>query len=76
VSEDCRSCKRPVRWVRMVKTNKAMPLDPEPHAMGNIQIVSVKPDMAEVVPVHSSEPLFISHFATCPFAATHRKPTP
>jgi len=62
----------------MVSTGKANPLDVEPSKRGNVRLL---PDgMAEVLDrdtaqqtVVSGADLYISHFATCPDAAAHRK---
>lgn len=71
----CRSCQAPVRWVRMQTSGRSMPLDPDPHPDGNVAIndegqgVSVKPRYAAV----TGEPVYRSHFASCPDAGAHRK---
>jgi hypothetical protein len=67
----CRSCGAPIIWVVMYPSGKRMPLDARPLA-GLITIELGVPDTG-----HSrgpdEEPLYRSHFATCPQAAQHRK---
>jgi hypothetical protein len=73
----CRSCGAAVLWVRSATTGALMPLDAVPCEDGNISLVV---GMAHVH--HGSlfeemlpeGPRFKSHFATCPSAASHRKP--
>lgn len=65
----CRSCGAPIQWVWTV-TGKAMPLDPEPHPDGNVELID------GVAHVHS-QPCpdgYLSHFVTCPQGAHWRKP--
>jgi hypothetical protein len=51
-----------------------MPLDPEPSEEGNVVILG---ELARVLAAgETGEPRFLSHFATCPNAAQHRKPKP
>lgn len=59
----CRSCKAPIWWVPTEKTGKLMPLDFVPEK----RIVVLTSGEARVVDT------FVSHFATCKFAADHRK---
>lgn len=75
----CRSCRAPILWVG-TERGKAMPLDAEPYqgddprglfvirtAGGKVIGVAVPPD------AFPGEPLYRSHFATCPDAAEHRR---
>ncbi|QVL32326.1 hypothetical protein KIH39_26425 [Telmatocola sphagniphila] len=73
----CASCGAKMLW-STTKSGRSMPLDTEPAATGNILL---HPDgTCEVVPSAELEakrnetPLYLSHFATCPGAASHRKP--
>ncbi|HKZ73137.1 MAG TPA: hypothetical protein VJ011_03680 [Steroidobacteraceae bacterium] len=72
----CRSCKAPIRWAKTA-AGKAIPLDREPTADGTIEIA--QDGRAAVlggsVP-REGRTLYRSHFATCPNAASHRKPKP
>lgn len=65
-----------------------MPLDPEPMPDGNIVLFKQSPDREqsigrvltnsalEVIRSQAFEPLYKSHFATCPNAKQHRQATP
>lgn len=57
----CRSCGAPITWM-ITNTGKTMPVD------GLIQGQPAEPNMKFDPKVH------VSHFATCPNAAKHRKP--
>ena len=68
----CKSCRAPIFWVR-TSTSKMMPVDRDPVADGNIQIVD---GVANVVPKKSlvqGQFYYKSHFATCPHHAAYRK---
>ena len=77
----CSTCAAPVLWCRTAK-GKAMPLDVEPRADGNIEL-RPQPPHGRVVAVYIkttgtldmlAQPVrFASHFATCPQAKKHRK---
>lgn len=79
----CRSCNAEIRWARTA-SGKRMPLDLEPVRTGNVQLgyvggeelaIVVAPAdavAAQAAGIH----LFVSHFSTCPNAATHRRPNP
>lgn len=80
MSSRCRSCDAEVRWVKTA-AGKWMPLDVEPSADGNVQLCMVGgEEVATVLGAGDRAaaqleqiPLYVSHFATCPFAAQHRK---
>lgn len=70
----CRSCQASVFWRRNIATGKAIPIDRQPSAEGNVVLVGEdqcrflkKGEDAQVT-------TYTSHFATCPEAARHRKP--
>ncbi len=73
----CRSCGAEIRWI-VTASGRRMPLDAEPHPEGNIDADGegtgyvVKGPQAGDTLIHG-RPLYRSHFATCPFAAQHRK---
>jgi hypothetical protein len=73
VPDRCRSCKQQVRWAT-TEHGKAIPLDPEPAANGSIRL---RAGVAIVVPEAERQAfageLYLSHFATCPDAARHRR---
>lgn len=72
----CKSCKAPVRWVLMAN-NRRGPLDREPNPDGNVLIVKGRGVVATGAELQRArdeqEPLYMSHFATCPFADSHRE---
>jgi hypothetical protein len=74
----CRSCGAPIIWA-LTRNDKRMPIDVGPVEGGNVEIVArdTRRDVPYVV-VHAQPPmgvdkLYMSHFATCPNAETHRK---
>lgn len=77
----CKSCKAPIRWVLM-DSGKRNPLDPEPSAKGNV-VLDGESHLGETRGVvltgdeleHARaqrQALYLSHFATCPYADIHR----
>jgi hypothetical protein len=72
----CRSCGAPIRWTRTEK-GRRMPIDPEPVPEGNIvlrELDEATPLALSVPPAaFPDEPRYLSHFATCPDAAKHRR---
>jgi len=71
----CRSCKRPVFWVRL--NDKPHPVDRLTDPKGTIALTLHKGDdtvTAERVPAGSRPDLHLSHFATCPDANKWRQP--
>lgn len=68
----CRSCGAAIRWVQMAKSGKKNPLDVLPAEKGNVAIGG--DGLGYVVSNDDrTPPLYVSHFATCPGAASHRK---
>ncbi len=72
----CRSCNKPILWA-VTSNGSKIPLDPEPDFSGNIVVengVATVISKADLGPLFGDDlPLYTSHFATCPFAAKHRK---
>lgn len=76
----CRSCQQPIRW-ETTPAGKAIPLDPDPHPSGNVDVVYVGGELVAIVlgPADAvsaqaaGHKLYRSHFATCPNADAHRK---
>lgn len=71
MSDACRSCSAPVRWIRMTGTGKANPLDPAPADNGNVRILEDGRGEAlsqrdAVAAQAAGVELYLSHFATCP----------
>jgi hypothetical protein len=73
----CRSCQAPVVFVRTAASGgaKSMPLDVEPTDAGNVWLN----EKGQAVVVGAATPapdgarMFLSHFATCPNRAEHRR---
>lgn len=73
----CRSCGAPIEWAYFLVSGKATPLDPGRHLTGNLEVVARDGDLyVRVVPAaeRAGRALARSHFATCPNAASHRRP--
>jgi hypothetical protein len=69
----CRSCGADIAWA-LTTNGKRIPVDVEPAENGNIRLRRVAGQvLADVVKPGSERPLRVSHFATCPDAARHRK---
>jgi hypothetical protein len=81
----CRSCRAPIIWATM-KSGKKNPIDAEPAETGNVKLtegtdaeghpvvtaeVVKKEDLAAFR--DAGELLHLSHFASCPKSAFHRK---
>jgi len=69
-----------MRWV-VLDSGKLMPIDPEPHAQGNVLLTSARGDakvltadeMEFYLQQHPDTKRYRSHYATCPNAKQHRK---
>lgn len=79
MSATCSSCGASIVWV-VTATGKRMPIDPQPVEGGNLELEGnrgghvaryVKPEQGGLF----GRPRYVSHFASCPHAAQHRKPT-
>lgn len=69
---ECRSCHAPVVWARTAK-GKAIPLDVKPRKDGNLIL---RNGIVRVQTRNDPGGLrYVSHFATCPWAALHRSIT-
>lgn len=77
-SSACRSCRRPLLWLR-TGGGKHMPVDPDPVLGGNLLAdtrrgtVEVVHEQARIDAEERGEPLYVSHFVTCPNADEHRQ---
>ncbi len=78
----CRSCKAPIRWVQLADSTgdrKPHPIDAEPET-GNIAVARFPDGLlygricTPADPILAAERRCLSHFATCPSAAQHRRP--
>lgn len=73
----CKSCGQPIVWCR-TDTGKRMPVDPEPSPEGNLVLIAGELPTTRSVSRgghQPGEPLYVSHFKTCPHASAHRKKT-
>lgn len=69
----CRSCNAEIVWA-ITENGKRMPFDAEPaeRPTGLFKLVNDGPDvLARSV---AGEPVYLSHFVTCPNADEHRRP--
>lgn len=81
----CRSCRAEIIWVVLAPKGRPHPVDAEPRSDGSIRIVDGPPAglwphralRAYVLPIEErgplDEPLYVSHFATCPESARWRR---
>ena len=71
---NCSSCQAPVRWAQ-TEHGKRMPVDVRPVPNGNIRLIDGPTPTA--VYLKAGEEYtglrYVSHFATCRFARSHRK---
>jgi hypothetical protein len=74
----CKYCSAPIIWAK-TPAGRAMPIDPEPVDMGNVQLLerdseADAPLAVVTVPALIAEgQRYRSHFVTCPKAAQARK---
>lgn len=68
----CRTCHADIIWAETT-SGKAMPLDAQPSASGTFVFIAGKTRMATAEDRELHRPTHTSHFATCPFAAQHRR---
>lgn len=75
MSAECSSCGAHIIWA-LTEKGKRMPVDAVPTRNGNIVLEddgrSVKAVVRDAM-LPGVQALYISHFATCPNAARHRK---
>lgn len=78
----CKSCDAPIRWAKSKTTGRPMPLDVEPSEEGNLVIVregahGITEEVARAATDEDRKllrPMYLSHFVTCPQAASWRNP--
>lgn len=69
----CDSCGAPIRWV-VTEGGKNMPIDAEPSEKGNLLLIDRYVRFVKLAEREDRDvPLYLSHFATCPFADAHRR---
>lgn len=75
------TCRRQIRWVRLISSGQPHPINPEPDPKGNIGLVS-QPERGKLTRAavlsrarrqNWTNPLYLSHFATCPDAEYFRQ---
>jgi hypothetical protein len=68
----CRSCNAAIIWAK-TESGKTMPLDAEPAGRpSGVFRIEYRNGYAHAISV-AGEPVYVSHFATCPNAAQHRR---
>ena len=79
MSATCRSCHAPIIWGLSAKTGSRIPVNEEPHALGQL-LLRPSPEHDEPLVYHASttppdegEFHYVSHFATCPQAGDWRR---
>lgn len=72
----CRTCRARIVWATL-PSGRRMPVDSDPSPVGQIRLdgtLGVVLGEADATAARlAGEPLFISHFATCPDASEHRR---
>lgn len=72
----CRSCGAAIVWCKTAN-GKTMPVDAEPADSGNVRVADGIATVLGALEVHAAraagEALRLSHFASCPQAAEHRR---
>lgn len=75
----CGSCGAPVRWC-VSEHGKPMPVDHDPVSDGNLRLLPGSPQpvalvrpQRELLDPGDDGVRYVSHFATCPNSAEHRK---
>lgn len=73
----CSSCGASVIWAQWEGSGKRAPLDANPRMDGTIEISHYGwggvPVIRSIADDDLSRPRYVSHFATCPNASSHRK---
>ena len=64
----CRSCGSPIEWATVLASQRAMPFNPPIVTLPAMAWDDIAPTVARVDMERT-----ISHFATCPQAAAHRR---
>lgn len=73
VARTCSTCLAPIIWAR-TEQGRAIPLDAEPNARGNLVLDGAVARHATAADAVLERPHYTSHFANCKDAALHRKP--
>ena len=78
MADNCRSCGALIVWARHAETGKASPFDIEPDDSGNAVLWERHPGQFTYRIVGKAElelagVVHVPHWATCPYAGSHRK---
>lgn len=68
----CRSCGAEILWA-VTENGKRIPLDADPSIVKTPGAFELRGDDPPLAIAARSRRVFVSHFATCPHAAQHRK---
>jgi hypothetical protein len=71
----CRSCQAPIMWAT-TERGKSIPLDLEPYrgdSPAGLFVLRGRTAIAVTPEAFPDEPVYRSHFSTCPHAAEHRR---
>lgn len=68
---ECRGCGAPVSWARTAR-GKHMPLDPEPHPEGNVEVDAGVATVVDPAQKALFGERYMPHWATCPRANDFR----
>lgn len=77
VQIQCKSCGRSILWLKHERTGKVAPIDQMATAEGNI-LIDEERGTYRILTTHTERAEYIGrlhmpHFATCPFAARHKR---
>lgn len=73
MASKCQSCGATITWAK-TENGRAMPLDAAPVDNGNMQVVDgVAIIVGDLLSPGDDGPRYVSHFATCPNSAAHRR---
>lgn len=70
----CRSCDAPIFFAQSATTGALIPFDAEP-VPGGSHIIDALGFARAASESYEAQPTYVSHFATCPNAAKHRRAT-
>jgi hypothetical protein len=68
----CGTCGAHITWAR-TPSGRPIPLDPEPVVGGNIRVEDPGGACTARIEKPSDNPLYMTHFVTCPDAKEHRR---
>ncbi|MDF3309787.1 hypothetical protein P3H15_32735 [Rhodococcus sp. T2V] len=79
--QQCRSCREPIVWTVTKHSGKRLPVNPEPTEKGDVLVEHRGSVLYSGIvlaayreqQLKDGNPLYLSHFATCPQSAQWRK---